>query len=307
MCCTCRVPERPTWGLFGTDSTGTLPGVSQTAILQHFPLASGGRGQVWRHQPGYWRPCHFHPEVELNFVSRGAARMAVGGDTVELGEGSAVWFISGQSHELLEASSDLELWVIGATPDFSAAIGGLPSSAPASRCSCASLNRSVTAELYERCMAIARDGCRSSEDAVAAILERARMGAATARPASFDPLTARAVGHLWLEPGLSRSALARRLRVSEAELSRRVHAQLGVPFQEYRHRIRVMQFVDRMRRREQDFLRAALEAGFGSYSQCFRAFVRVIGQSPRSYCQTGRGILESAVADASAERAQDLQ
>ena len=207
--------------------------------------------------------------------------------------GSLVWFIPGQSHELLAASADLELWVVGATPGFVERVGG-------ARVGCHRyLAPSASAELDRRCRATLEGTYDAgSEGAVAAILECANAGATTEHPAGFDPLVARALRHLVVQPMSSRSSLARQLRVSEAELSRRFHAQVGIPFQQYRHRVRVMQAIDRLGHGERSFLQAALEAGFGSYSQCFRAFEQVVGYSPSSYWRVGREVLENAVAEA---------
>jgi methylphosphotriester-DNA--protein-cysteine methyltransferase/mannose-6-phosphate isomerase-like protein (cupin superfamily) len=271
-----------------------MPRVEPKTILQHFPMASRARGQVWQHQPAFRRPRHFHPEMELNFVTRGEARMSVGQEVAELVPGSLIWFIPGQSHELLAASAELELWVVGATPGFAERVGGARVG-PCHRC----LAPSASAELDHRCRATLEGTYdASSEEAVGAILDCANAGAAGEHPACFDPLVARALRYLLIQPTSSRTSLARQLRVSEAELSRRFHAQVGIPFQQYRHRIRVMQAIQRLGHGERSFLQAALEAGFGSYSQCFRAFEQVVGCSPSSYWRVGRKMLENAVAEA---------
>jgi methylphosphotriester-DNA--protein-cysteine methyltransferase len=76
-----------------------------------------------------------------------------------------------------------------------------------------------------------------------------------------------------------------------------MRAQLGVPFQEYRHRIRVMRFIERAGSNAHGWTRAASDAGFGSYSQCFRAFAHVTGFSPTRYWQSGKVALDNALAD----------
>ncbi|MBN1606230.1 MAG: AraC family transcriptional regulator [Polyangiaceae bacterium] len=266
------------------------------ALLQNFPMLAGARGQVWRHQPAYWRPAHFHPEVEINFVSRGWAHIAVGRRTVDVTAGSIVWFLPGQSHELLDGSPDLELWVVGATPPLADAIGCTPHSCTIGRSFHQRLTPSLAAELLDRCTSTVVDGTRSSEQIAASILRSAASAGATQpEPTRWDPLVARALRCLATAPVSSRRSLARVLRVSEAELSRRFHAQLGVPFQHYRHRTRVMEFIDRLGQGQESCLRAAHEAGFGSYSQCLRAFRQVVGCSPRSYLQTGRPTLDGAL------------
>jgi AraC-like DNA-binding protein len=266
------------------------------ALLQHFPMLPGARGQVWRHQPAYWRPAHFHPEVEINFVSRGVARIAVGRQIADVAAGSLVSFVPGQSHELLAGSPDLELWVVGATPDLADAIGCTQRSAATAQAFHQHLAPGVAAGVLDRCMSTLADGERSSEPIAASILcASAATGATAAEPIRWDPLVVRALRCLATSPESSRRSLARVLRVSEAEFSRRFHAQLGVPFQHYRHRIRVMDFVERLGLGSHSYLRAAREAGFGSYSQCLRAFQQIVGCSPRSYQHAGRKALDAAL------------
>jgi methylphosphotriester-DNA--protein-cysteine methyltransferase/quercetin dioxygenase-like cupin family protein len=291
----CRTPGSPVDSELGW---AIMPSVESKAILQHFPLASRARGQVWHHQPAYRRPRHFHPETELNFVSRGAARLALGREVVELAAGSILWFAPGQSHELVAASADLDLWVIGATPAFAEAVGNASWPSVADRFCHRRLTDSATLELSQRCRATLEGSYDAgAEEAVAAIFACARAGTEAESPARLDSLVARALGQLLIRPDLSRSSLARQLHVSKAELSRRFHAQVGVPFQEYRHRIRVMRFIRHLDDGKHSYLRAAFEAGFGSYSQCFRAFEHVIGYGPRLYFGDGRQVLEDAVAE----------
>jgi methylphosphotriester-DNA--protein-cysteine methyltransferase/quercetin dioxygenase-like cupin family protein len=275
-----------------------MPSVQAEAILQRFPLASRARGQVWRHQPAYRRPRHFHPETELNFVSRGQARLELGREVVELTTGSIIGFVPGQSHELLAASADLELWVVGVTPAFAEVMGNASRASAAERPCHRRLTESATLDLAQRCRATLEGTYDAgAEEAVAAIFACARVGTEAESRARLEPLVARALAHLLTQPDLSRSSLARQLRVSEAELSRRFHAQVGVPFQEYRHRVRVMRFIRHLEDGKHSYLRAALEAGFGSYSQCFRAFEHVIGYGPRFYFEDGRQLLENALAE----------
>ena len=89
------------------------------------------------------------------------------------------------------------------------------------------------------------------------------------------------------DPSLSRPSVCRLLDVSEGYLSRRFQAELGVSFQEQRARVRVARFVTHVSRGGRSALQAALDAGFGSYSQLHRAFTYVVGMSPRHYLRQG--------------------
>src|ERR1041384_4774808 len=78
------------------------------------------RAQVWRHQPSYQRPRHFHDEPEINVVLRGVARLGVGDQELTLSRGLAVVLQPGQDHELLSATDDLELYVFALRPELAA-------------------------------------------------------------------------------------------------------------------------------------------------------------------------------------------
>ena len=100
---------------------------------------------------------------------------------------------------------------------------------------------------------------------------------------------------LLASPALDRTAVAGELGVSEGFLSRSFHRELGVTLVEHRVRTRVSHLLTLIRRGEPNLLRAALVAGFGSYSQFHRVFTRVAGQRPSEYLGGGRHRLELLV------------
>jgi AraC-like DNA-binding protein len=89
------------------------------------------------------------------------------------------------------------------------------------------------------------------------------------------------------DPSMDRVALGQALDVSGAYLSRRFQSDLATTLQEQRIRIRLALFVTRVMRDGRSFLNAALDAGFGSYSQLHRVFVRLAGVTPRAYFADG--------------------
>ena len=95
---------------------------------------------------------------------------------------------------------------------------------------------------------------------------------------------------------MDRSAVAAELGISEGFLSRRFRAELGVTFVEQRARTRVAHFLALIQGGRQNLLHAALDAGFGSYSQFHRIFTRVSGSRPRDYLGGGRHRLQLLVA-----------
>jgi AraC-like DNA-binding protein len=75
--------------------------------------------------------------------------------------------------------------------------------------------------------------------------------------------------------------------VTPRVLAKHFRDQVGVPLVDYRNRVRVERFLGFVERGGGNLLRAALDAGFGSYAQFHRVFRRTLGVTPREYL-TGR-------------------
>jgi AraC-like DNA-binding protein len=101
---------------------------------------------------------------------------------------------------------------------------------------------------------------------------------------------------------VDRPTLAAELGVSEGHLSRSIQRELGVSFLEQRARTRIAHFLALAQGAtgrpggRANLLDAALDAGFGSYSQFHRTFTRVSGSPPRDYLRGGRHERELLVA-----------
>ena len=93
---------------------------------------------------------------------------------------------------------------------------------------------------------------------------------------------------LLASPELDRRGTAAELGVSEGFLSRKIHGELGVTFVEHRAHTRVAHFLALSGDGRRNLLAAALDAGFGSYSQFHRIFTRLSGSRPRDYLDDGR-------------------
>ena len=89
------------------------------ALYQPFPIPGTARGHVWHHVPATRRPRHFHAEPELNLIAAGRAAFGYGEATISVSAGDLLWWPPGQDHVLLDATPDLDLYVIGVTPAFS--------------------------------------------------------------------------------------------------------------------------------------------------------------------------------------------
>lgn len=239
---------------------------------------------MWKYsQPiGGRRPRHFHMEPELNLVVRGSAVFGVGRRLVRVEQGELVAFVPGQDHVLIEASPDLYLYAIGLEPTYSADVlrgmGGvvmpLHAKIPTEELP-AVLDRSASilertgvdasaAELWERANWLGLRGARRDGQAV-------------------HVLTRRALQLLSAAPELSLDALASELRAQPSEVSRHFHRDIGITLVRYRTRLRLLQLMRLAGSSDRDLMTLASDAGFGSYSQCHRAFQSELGCAPRQF------------------------
>jgi AraC-like DNA-binding protein/mannose-6-phosphate isomerase-like protein (cupin superfamily) len=259
------------------------------AFYQPFPMLPGRRGQIWRHAPAYRRPRHFHQEPELNLVAGGSATFASGRSTFPVVAGDLLYWPPGCDHELLAASSDLDLFVFAVTPELGERILSqhvpLALSAPVQtrlpESTAAALSAQLLAPVVTREAAVA-------EQHVAELWREAHGSRLLAeRPGG---LGARVLRSLLQQPELDRRDRARLLHAHPSELShsfrRSFERDLGLSLNAYRTRLRLLRFVDLVDEGGRTLLSAALEAGFGSYSQCHRVFSATIGCSPRAFFGT---------------------
>jgi AraC-like DNA-binding protein len=252
------------------------------ALYQPFPLPGRARGQIWRYAPAFRRPRHFHDEPELNFVVAGTGKFGVGEFVVAVEGGDLIAWLPGQDHELIDASPDFDLFVVGLTPELSSRIlgprdGSTPPGPMQLRLSSDVVQRFTTtcAVHWE------------NEDPTAA---EARIGdlwrdaqALRASSRGLHSLSRRALGSLQERPDRRRYELSELIHGSRSELSRRFRADVGLTLTAYRTRLRILRFVKEVDHGDGNLLEAALASGFGSYSQCHRAFRDALGCSPRVF------------------------
>jgi AraC-like DNA-binding protein len=255
------------------------------ALFQPFPMLAGRRAQVWRHQPAFRRPRHFHDEPELNLVVAGRGVLGVGAHVIEVSAGQVLLFHPGQDHVLLDSSDDLELFVVALSPELAERGVGLRALASSRSAALAEPELSATASELAALEQVS-DG---------AVVE-GRLVGVFARALKTLPrthvLSRRALETARREPALPNGALARRLDTDPTSLSRRFHAEVGVPLVEYRARLKLMRFIELVDQ-GRGLSRAALDAEFGSYAQCHRVFRRALGCSPRAYFAGRRRLVDA--------------
>jgi AraC-like DNA-binding protein len=239
------------------------------------------RAHVWHHVPETRRPRHFHSEPELNLIAAGTATFGVGDMNVVVAAGDLLWWPPGQDHVLLEASPDFDLFVIGLTPALSARVLGSNGAAAYSGATSVRLDPPALARLRSLCAApLAADST-----AVETHLGELWGGAHQLRLAApgKHALTRSALVSLMQAPERPRSEIASKLGGHPTDLSRHFHKDVGLQLNEYRTRLRLLRFIEAASAGRTNLLLAALDAGFGSYSQCHRVFHETLGCSPRRY------------------------
>jgi AraC-like DNA-binding protein len=279
------------------------------AIFQeHVLLPETVDGAVWPYSLPDRKPAHFHGQLEFVVVLRGSAQERIGNQIYPVHAGQLIWHLPGVEHVMVQASRDLDLRVVHVEPDLAVEL------APRFRNSSARLSDDSQRHAFSGWV---RDlGWLAAGRPVVELTTRHRdeildecdaTSIDDPQPAQFPGRLRRALEKAWLaaradhdygrsnslvelaccllldEPSLDRPAICRALDVSEGHLSRRFQAELGLSFLEQRARLRVVRFISHVVRDHKSLLEAALLAGFGSYSQLYRVFVRVIGMRPSQY------------------------
>lgn len=248
--------------------------------FQPFPMGSAARGQVWRYAPQFRSPRHFHAEPELNLVAAGTATFGVGEGQVDVGPGDLLWWLPGQDHELTQASTDLDLFVIGLTPALSERVLGSLSRAAECGPVVTGLGAATARDLLARCLALGQaTDTAAIEQRVGDLWRDAHE--LRGPHVEMHALTRRALGSLRRSTATRRAAIAG--GADPGDVSRHFRRDVRLSLSAYRNRLRLMRFIEEVDRNRRGLLSAALAAGFGSYSQCHRSFRRVFCSTPRDF------------------------
>jgi AraC-like DNA-binding protein len=254
------------------------------------------RAQAWRYHPAFRRPAHFHDEPEFNLVVRGTATFVVGHRRIPMSAGSLIWYPPGLDHFLEEASDDLELYVVGFQPElldgFAREHGQAPSFARP-------LHR-VDEPTLASCAELLTQAPEGSDDAaVEQRLLELLAGLNELRPSLQPPLGHRAAALLVEAPTLRRDDLARRLASNRGDVSRRFRSDQGLSLTEYKNRLYTLRLIALLEAGRGNLTRAALEAGFGSYSRCHQVIRSLMGRAPSA-------LLDPSIRSALADRFEPL-
>jgi AraC-like DNA-binding protein len=251
------------------------------ALYQPFPMAGAVGGQVWRYSPEYRRPRHFHVEPELNIVAAGSATFGIGEGKITAHAGDLLWWLPGQDHELIEATEDFDLFVIGLTQALSARVLG--AAAAAAHCApvLSRLSPRAANRILDRCAGLQTITDPSAVEARVGDLWQEAHAARLPGP-GMHALTRRVVLSLLGHRNVRRSDVSF-AGADPSDVSRYFHRNMKLTFTAYRNRLRLLRFIEEMDSHSPSLLAAAHAAGFGSYSQCHRAFYSVLGCAPRAF------------------------
>jgi AraC-like DNA-binding protein len=89
------------------------------------------------------------------------------------------------------------------------------------------------------------------------------------------------------DPHLDLDRIARKLRTPASEVSRHFHRDASMTLVRYRSRLRLLRLIHLVDGGGHNLMTSAVEAGFGSYSQCHRIFRSELGCSPRQFFASG--------------------
>ena len=251
-------------------------------LLQPFPLPPTRRTQAWCYQPIYRRPCHFHSEPELNLVWRGEAHILVGKRSFRVGRGGLLVLPPGMDHQFVEGTPDLEFFAVGYDPALVDAYRRETNDELTLSVRCIRVPEPELERFASHCHEVAeKPGYQRGEQGLIELLKYA--SGAQERPA-FGGRAASLIlgGSVW-----TRDELARALARNRGDVSRDFHRDNGVTLREFRHRMRVLEFLRHVDANTIHLTRAAFLAGFGSYSQFHRVFCDVIGSPPKDFLGSG--------------------
>jgi len=258
-------------------------------IVEAIPLPDGQLGAAWHHRfNGTWHPRHRHTELEANLVLQGQAVMQVGGRTITLGRHDLLWLGPTHDHHLVSQSADFRMWVLlwqpaliqtvlghGERFNASPRLARLDPTAARSLASIASdLELVADPDLVNHGLHYLLGRCWQHS-----------AGATDAAPqGDLHPAVAATLRLLRDGDEREIAVLAGQVGLSRARLSRLFARQLGISLQDYRSQQRLDRFHAAIENGpEVNLLTAALNAGFGSYSQCHRVFQQRFACGPREW------------------------
>lgn len=241
-----------------------------------------------------------HAELVVLHALSGRARYVIDGAVVTLRPGTVLWALSGQAHFLLSEEAGFDMWVFLVsdrllTPEMRAdpAMPPLRLGDREGAVEARGLPRAASDEL-DRLAA----RCEGAEGAAlgAGLVWWLHRAWTHWRAASGDvagrlhPAVDRAARLIREDPSRPIAEIASEAGLSAGRLGRVFRAETGRGLVEFRTEAKLDRALEALESGgARTFLAAALDGGFGSYSQFYRAFEGRFGRSPRGYLTEREG------------------
>lgn len=246
-------------------------------------LEQGELGRSWRRATRRIRAIEprRHCELAVYHVISGQMRYLIDDKVCVAGPRTLLWVTPAHAHMLLSETPDFDMWIFVFAAELEPEAAARPRLV--SRLStedhnelCAIAQASAeTASVQTKLRGIAWWG----ERALAAV-----SAASSSDVARCRPIVRRTAELIAADPALDGHDLAGIVGVGVSRIGRLFRQDTGESLVDYRNRCRLAA-VDRLlaEQRGANLLSAALDAGFGSYSQFFRVFQMLRRQSPREW------------------------
>lgn len=271
-----------------------------TRIREPLRIDSGLAGKLWLYdsRPNFapMKP-HVHIELEFNLCIRGEAEYLIGGRRVALHPGRILWLFPEQDHALRRVTEDFEMWIAVFRPtllkhacrqqEHRAMRDTQP---PDDAITYAQLAPAQARELSQSCQHAKDEHRANATDRFNAKLQLLLLEAWTQtqqagqqRPTlgTLHPTVYRAAMQLYDDPTCeSLAELAQGAGLSLEHLSRLFAKQMAQTMTAYRSEQRLRRFAQLADSERFNLTEAALEAGFGSYAQCYRVCMEHWGVKP---------------------------
>lgn len=251
------------------------------------------KGRFWRRSHRRIRAVEprRHTELAAYHVITGQMRYMIDGRVFLAGPRTLIWAYNDQSHMLVSETSDFDMWIFVLGDEL---VGDLPTTNAVSRLE-NDLRRNVFRlgeEAHQELLSIAAmaSSVRTGFDHDLCLSWWAFRALAACEDRNSDfrkrcpAAVQRAIETISTDPSVTLPELSASLGLSESRIGRLFKRETGESLITFRNRCRLAE-VDRLmaEARSTNLTQCAFNAGFGSYTQFFRVFSALRGQSPRTY------------------------
>lgn len=234
-----------------------------------------------------YQPDHAHYELEFNLIVNGKGAYFLEDGHHDLVPGTLVWLLPKQRHRLIR-SPDLEMWVAIISPskldeEFMQEVAERP-------CTLLSSEDAIALDRLLAHHSQDTDEPRLYHSGLEYVFRSAWHACRTTPGALRKPTHPAVVKALQIlranEDAPDAAQLARMCGVSQAYLGQLLMEHTGKRLVEWRNRMRIERF-HVLYPESGDLLTAALDAGFGSYTQFHRVFSEMVGTTPGEWAKAG--------------------